>query len=145
MWSTCIKFIIFVQSTSFWYICNWIKRDFATFNHICVQLLRKKRFNHSIYFRQRHLCHWRHYLFQSRGPSRVKNGCITWLLLRCSGFFRIWSPQFILNRLWDHSTVSISTLYFWLIPLWPFTIWMGFLRGCILLIHTAWSVLTVKT
>lgn len=32
MWSTCIKFIIFVQSTSFWYICNWIKRDFATFN-----------------------------------------------------------------------------------------------------------------
>lgn len=35
MWSSCIKFIIFVQSASFWYICRyWIKRDFATFNHM---------------------------------------------------------------------------------------------------------------
>lgn len=55
------------------------------------------KINLSIYFRQRHLCHWRHYLFQSFGPSRVKSGCINWLLLRSFGFFRIWSPQFILN------------------------------------------------
>lgn len=103
------------------------------------------KINLSIYFRQRHLCHWRHYLFQSFGPSRVKSGCINWLLLRSFGFFCIWSPQFILNtRLWGHSTVSRSTLYSWLIPLWPFDIGMGFLRGCILSIHTAWSVLTLK-
>lgn len=101
--------------------------------------------NLSIYFRQRHLCHWRHYFFQSFGPSRVKSGCINWLLLRSFRFFCIWSPQFILNtRLLGHSTVSRSTLYSWLIPLWPFDIGMGFLCGCILSIHTAWSVLTLK-
>lgn len=45
MWGTCIKFIIFVQSTSLWYICKyWIKRDFATFIYIYVQLLKKKSF-----------------------------------------------------------------------------------------------------
>lgn len=144
MWGTCIKFIIFVQSTSLWYICKyWIKRDFATFIYIYMSSCWK--INLSIYFRQRHLCHWRHYLFQSFGPSRVKSGCINWLLLRSFGFFRIWSPQFILNtRLLGHSTVSRSTLYSWLIPLWPFDIGMGFLRGCILSIHTAWSVLTWK-
>lgn len=142
MWGTCIKFIIFVQSTSLWYICKyWIKRDFATFIYIYVQLLKNKSF----YLFPATSSHWRHYLFQSRGPSRVKNGCINWLLLRSFGFFRIWSPQFILNtRLLGHSTVSRSTLYSWLHPLWPFDIGMGFLRGCILSIHTAWSVLTLK-
>lgn len=45
MWGTCIKFIIFVQSTSLWYICKyWIKRDFATFIYIYVQLLKNKSF-----------------------------------------------------------------------------------------------------
>lgn len=86
------------------------------------------KINLSIYFRQRHLCDWRHYLFQSFGPSRVKSGCINWLLLRSFGFFCIWSPQFILNtRLLGHSTVPRSTLYSWLHPLWPFDIGMGFL------------------
>lgn len=45
MWGTCIKFIIFVQSTSLWYICKyWIKRDFATFIYIYMSSCWKKIF-----------------------------------------------------------------------------------------------------
>lgn len=138
MWSTCIKFIIFVQSTSFWYICwDWIKRDFATFNHMssCWEI------NVLIF------------LFISGNVISLKTlfvpvpwpqSCQKWLLLRSPDFFALEVRSLFIPGNVAFPQVSRSTLYFWLIPLWPFVIGMGFLRGCILSIHIVWSVLTLK-
>lgn len=143
MWSSCIKFIIFVQSASFWYICRyWIKRDFATFNHMssCWEI------NVSIFlFISGNVISATEDIICSSPVAPVVSKMVASIGC-CWGppdFFAFEFRSLFLPGYGAILQYQNPPLLLTYSPL-AFAIGMGFLRGCILSIHTAWSVLTLK-